>query len=353
MINLDNPEEIKKLDPKDVLESTDLFLEQCKQIHSQIEDFSFPNNYQPIYNIVLTGMGGSALGAQVVYHLFKDQLKEPLHINNDYDLPAFVDTQTLVILSSYSGTTEEVFSCFEEAKKKGAKIVGLTTGGKLAPVLEQAGYPVIVIDPKNNPSGQPRLGTGYAVFGVIDILRKLNLLEVDQNQINKALEYLAQSQESLKQAAKEMAPKILNYIPVIFAASHLVGSAHVLRNQFNETSKSFSTYSPLPELNHHLMEGLKNPSEKKLMILMLSSDLYPEKLKIRVEVTKDVVKQNNIPLLEYKPSSSDKLAQCLEVLMFGGYLTFYLAMLYNQDPSLIPWVDYFKEQLASHSSTNN
>ena len=147
-------------------------------------------------------------------------------------------------------------------------------------------------------------------------------------------------EEAIKQSIE-----LENRIPVIFSGEFLIGASHVFRNQLNETSKNFSTYSPLPELNHHLLEGLKNPKDKNLTVLFLESDLYSEKLKKRIELTKTVVEKNQIPYLSYKAGSPDKLGQTMEVLSLGGYLTFYLSMLYNQDPSLIPWVDYFKEQL--------
>ncbi len=336
---------MNNLDPKNVLGSVEMFLDQCEQIWEETKSIQFPDEFKNCQNIVLCGMGGSAYGGYVVPALFKDQLKIPLLSNNDYNLPAFVSKNSLVILSSYSGTTEEVFSCRDEALAKNFKVTGITSGGNLKEFLKENNIPSLVFDPKFNPSGQPRLGMGYMVLGVMGILNKMEMISISDDQISQAISEVRNSQEEIKKRAQELAKKIHGTIPVIFAAEFLSGNAHIISNQFNETSKSFSSFSLLSELNHHLMEGLKNPPDKKLFILFISSDLYSDKLKKRVELTKDVVSKNGISWDEYKPAGSSKLSQVLNALSFGGYLTYYLAMLYGQDPSLIPWVEYFKEQL--------
>lgn len=346
MIDLNNLEEIKKLDPKNVYGSTELVLDQCSQIWEDSKALSFPDEYKTVKNVIFSGMGGSGLGAQVVYHLFKNELKVPFYINNDYHLPGFANGETLVILSSYSGTTEETLTSAQEALDKGCKVTGITTGGDLLEILEENKLPYIKINPVNNPAGQPRLGTGYSTFGAITILVKTGLLSLTESELLNSVESAKKAKETTRQKAQILAKNFEETIPVIFASDFLVGNAHVIRNQMNETAKVFSAYSPLPELNHHLMEGLKNPKEKKLAILFLESDSYPEKLKRRMELTKEVVSKNGIPHFEYKAIGETKLSQTLNVLSFGGYLTLYLALLYKQDPSLIPWVDYFKEELA-------
>jgi len=118
-----------------------------------------------------------------------------------------------------------------------------------------------------------------------------------------------------------------------------------MRNQFNETAKTFSAFEDIPELNHHLMEGLKYPENNKLAVLFLKSNLYENIYQKRIALTDDVIKKNNIKSLYFEPSGTTELSQVLTTLVFGGYVTLYLAFLYNLDPSLIPWVDYFKDQL--------
>lgn len=331
------------LDPKNVLGSLEMFLDQCGQIWAEAKKLKFPVDYKQSQNIVISGMGGSAYGGYVAAALFKDQLKIPLLSNNDYHLPLFANENTLSLLSSYSGGTEEVLSCQRQSLEKKCKIMGIAGGGLLAEFLKTQNG--LIFDPKFNPSGQPRLGTGYMVLGVIGILNQLGLISVSDEEVTKAISEVREAQEDIKREAQNLAKKTQGYIPIIVGAEHLSGNAHILRNQFNETAKSFSTFSLLSELNHHLMEGLKNPSDKKLFVLFLSSNLYSDKLKKRLELTKDVVGKNSVPFDEYKVSGLSKLSQVLSVLSFGGYLTYYLALLYGQDPSVIPWVDYFKDQL--------
>ncbi len=333
------------LDPKDVLGSTRMLPDQFQQIWELSKQFTFPDEYKKCQDIIVCGMGGSAYGGYIVATLFKEELKIPLYSNNDYHLPGFANSNSLVLLSSYSGTTEEVLSCLQEAQANNFKISGITSGGELVSLFKENGSG-LVFDPKFNPSGQPRLGTGYMVLGTIALLTRMGYLSVIDEEVAEAITEVKGASESIKKRAEELAQKIQGYIPVYFAAEFLNGNIHILRNQTNETAKSFAAFSELSELNHHLMEGLKNPADKKLFILFINSDLYSDKLKKRVELTKDVVGKNKVLFDEYKPTGSSKLAQVLNVLSFGGYLTYYLAMLYGQDPSLIPWVDYFKEQLG-------
>lgn len=336
------------LDPRNVLGSLEMFLDQCEQIWQEAKALKFHSQYDNFQNILVCGMGGSAYGGYVAPAVFKNELKIPMLTQNDYHLPGFVNKNTLIILSTYSGGTEEPLNCAEEAVEKGYPVIGLTSGGEALKLSQQHNFPALVFEPKFNPSGQPRLGMGYMVLGIIAILNKLGLISVSDQQISEAIAEVKDAQEQIKSSAKDLADKIQGTIPVAFAAEHLSGNIHVIRNQFNETAKSFAAYSELPELNHHLMEGLKNPPDKKLTAVFIDSNLYSDKLKRRVELTKDVVSKNNIPFVEYQAEGLSKLAQVLNVLCFGGYLTYYLAMLYHQDPSVIPWVDYFKEQLEKH-----
>lgn len=349
MIDLTNLEEIKKLDPKDVFGSTGMLANQCKHVWETGGSITFPQNYRNVSNIVICGMGGSSFGGRIIPHLYKDSLSIPVSINDDYHLPAYVNDSTLVILTSYSGNTEESLSCGKEALQKNAKVVGLTSGGKLADFLKANNLPAIVFEPKFNPSSQPRLAPGYIVFGTIRILSNIGLINTTDNEVSQAITELEQSQQSVIENARNTAQNIVGFIPVIFAAEFLKGNAHVFRNQINETAKSFSTFSQLPELNHHLMEGLKNPPDKKLITLFIESNFYSDVLKKRIFLTKDVVGKNHTTALTYQAEGSTKLSQVLNVLSFGGYVSFYLALLYNQDPSLVHWVDYFKEKLAKSS----
>ncbi|MBI2411173.1 MAG: hypothetical protein HYV32_04750 [Candidatus Kerfeldbacteria bacterium] len=345
MIDLTNREALAALDPKNVYGSTEMFADQCQQIiddHFDIELYT--DAYKNSANIVLCGMGGSAYGGYIAQSLFHDELQRPLMVNSDYHLPGFVNEQSLVLLSSYSGSTEEPLSCAEEAKVRKANITGFSSGGALAKLFPTQ-YPGFIFEPKHNPSGQPRLGTGYMSMGTIALLRQLGVISITKEEAQAAVQEVRANQEATKQQAMAIAQQIQQTIPVMFAAEHLGGNVHILRNQMNETAKSFAAYGELPELNHHFMEGLKYPQDKKLTVIFINSSHYSAHLQKRMALTKEVVSKNNIAWVEYQAAGSTKLAQMLNVLSFGGYLSLFEAFIYGLDPSLIPWVDYFKEQL--------
>lgn len=346
MLDLKDTQEIKKLDPKNVLGSTEMLASQCEQIWQDAKSVPFPKAYKKVSNIVICGMGGSAYGGHVALSGFRNELRVPLVVQNNYYLPAFTNENTLVILTSYSGSTEETLSCARDALARRAKITGITSGGKLGEFLTLQNLPSLIFNAQHNPSSQPRLGTGYIVLGTIALLRGLGFVSLSDSTVSNAIAELKDAQENIKSKARSLAKKLHGFLPVIFAAEFLEGNAHIMRNQFNETSKSFAAFSEIPELNHHLMEGLKNPADKKMGVLLLNSSLYPPIIQKRLKLTKDVVQKNSVAVAEYTPFGSTKVSQILNTLSFGGYLTLYLAFLYGQDPSVIPWVDYFKKKLA-------
>jgi len=346
MIDLTNLEAIKKLDPKDVYGSTGLLADQCTQIWNDAKQLNYPQNYKSVQNVVVCGMGGSAYGGHVLKALCKEEIPVPVYVNSDYSLPKFVNEKTLVILTSYSGSTEETLSNAVKAKEARAQITVLTSGGKLGQFAKDNNLPSLIFDDKNNPSGQPRLGTGYIVLGTLAILNQLGLIKLDDATVQTAISELKTNHDGVMEQARNIAKEIQGNIPVIFAAEFLEGNAHIVRNQFNETAKSFSAFSDIPELNHHLMEGLKNPTDKKLIVLFINSSFYWDRIAKRVALTRDVVEKNTVKTATYDVLGSSKLSHVLNVLSFGGYVTLYLGLLYQLDPSLIPWVDYFKEQLA-------
>lgn len=346
MIDFNDTEAIKKIDPQDVVGSTDMFISQCEQIWEDVKKINFSDAQKNAENIIVCGMGGSAYGGYVIQSLFKDSLKVPVFSNNDYTLPAFANSKSLIFLSSYSGGTEETLSGGKEAVEKGFTISGITGGGKLSELFKEQNAPAVIFEPTYNPSKQPRLGTGYMVFGFVALLARMGYITLTDEEVGRTIDELRKNLDSIKSKAQDIARLLEGYFPVIMSSDFLNGNAHIMRNQFNETAKSFSAFEDIPELNHHLMEGLKYPSDIKMKALFLNSDLYSEMHKKRIRLTKDVVEKNHHDVLEYLALGSTRLSQMLSVLSFGGYVTLYLALIYGENPSLIPWVDYFKEQLS-------
>ena len=342
MVDLNDKVAISQIDKSNCYPSISNLGKQINQAWNETQALEFPSEFEQAKNIVLCGMGGSAYPAYIIKSLFANELKVPFELVNGYNLPPFVGENTLVLLSSYSGTTEEALSCAKEARERNAMVVAVTSGGGLKD-LNLSGY---VFKPTFNPSGQPRLGTGYMLTGFMGILKKLGFLNISDEEVMGAIEFLESQLQQMEQLSKELAPELEEKIPVIVSGEHLSGNAHIIRNQFNETAKNFSAFAYLPELNHHLMEGLVRGS-KDLLFLFLKSNLYSEKIQKRLRLTIEVVEKNNVSTEVIGILGDTKLSQVFYALGFGGFLTFYLAILYGQDPSVIPWVDYFKKQLEA------
>ena len=300
-------------------------------------------------------MGGSGLGARLIESIYGLNLKFPLVRLNDYDLPAWVDEKTLVICSSFSGTTEETVENAKQAQARGAKWMAVSTGNTLIELAKKNNVPYYQIVPTYNPSNQPRMAVGYSLVGQLVMVSKTGLFNFSQKDVEKIVSVLQKMLTALKltvpaekNPAKQTAEKLFGKKVVFVAARHLTAAAHVAKNQMNENAKNFSAIFDIPELNHHLMEGLRYPpsNQQDLIFIFLKSGLYPPLIQKRFAITQDVVKQNQIKTLVWQAESESSLTQAFEFIQFLAYVNFYLAMLNNLDPAPIPWVDYFKIKLG-------
>jgi glucose/mannose-6-phosphate isomerase len=351
---LDNREEMAKLDVSNALGSTEQLGSQIQQIWAEAQKMDIDPSYKEIDYVVVAGMGGSALGTHVIQSVFREVLKVPVLIAPDYTVPNFVNERTLVIASSYSGTTEETLSAVADAQKKGAKIAGITSGGKLAEFLKTNNYPGLIFEPKFNPCNQPRMALGYSIFGQIALFSRAGILNVGEKEYQAVLDTIADAHLKYsadvpqdENAAKLLAFEMKDRVPVITIAEHLEGPAHVFANQLNENAKTFAEYRVIPEINHHLMEGLKFPesNQRDLFYFIVDSKLYSASNRKRMKLTTQVIDQHEIAYQTFEMTSATKLEQAFEFLVFEAYTNFYLAMLNNLDPSPIPWVDWFKAEL--------
>jgi glucose/mannose-6-phosphate isomerase len=355
MIDLNNVQKVLEGQGGDVVAiSVDALPKQLEQSFTEASQIVFPDEYKSATKIVVSGMGGSRFPSLILQFLFKDKLKIPYLINDDYILPSFVDKKTLVILSSYSGTTEEVLAIGKLAKEKGAMLAGMCAGGDVAEFLKKEGAPCYVFDPIHNPSGQPRIGFGYAVGGHIGLLIALGVVAVSKEDVDSAIGNLPALLSNLKlqvpidkNPVKQLAQKLHEKYPYYIVSEFLTGVGNAVGNQTNETAKSISSFRVIPELNHHMMEGLKHPSVLKDLgvFVFFYSKLYSTPIQKRYAITKDVVEQNKLMTVWYELSGKTKIEQVFELMGVGSYLSMYLAALYGEDPTVIPFVDYFKEQL--------
>lgn len=351
---LDNLLFIEKLDKGGILASIAGLTDQMKQGWEEVGKIKFPSEFKEVNNIAVAGMGGSALGARIIDSLSADRLRVPLTIATDYVLPYFVNSKTLVVVSSYSGNTEETVNAVHDAIKKSAQIFVVTAGGKLAEISKENNLTSYIFDPIHNKSGQPRMGLGYSISAILSLFVKSSLLEVSYSEVEKAVETADKFIQEFgpripeeKNIAKMLATKIFNRGIALLASEHLLGVAHAFRNQVNENSKTFTALYKISEANHHLLEGLKNPPKlrESLVFLLIESPNYFERIKKRYPITEDVISKNGYRTLTYKTTSKTKIEEVMEILVLGSYVSFYLACLAGIDPSPIPWVDYFKSKM--------
>ncbi|MEN8253217.1 MAG: SIS domain-containing protein [Patescibacteria group bacterium] len=350
---LDSLEEIQKLDKSNMLGSIDAL---DKQITHAWEDANNvkTQDFASIQNVVVAGMGGSGLGADVIKTAFKSELKVPLDFVHSYTLPNYVNKNTLLLLASYSGNTEEVLECHTHAADANAQIMMIAAGGELAKTADAFNYPIYLINPKYNPSNQPRMAIGYAVFGTIVLLAKAGVIKISEEEVKEVVEAINSIQEACAQSvtqennlAKQLAWEMFDRRPILVAAEHMEGAIHVSTNQFNENAKIFADYKIIPEINHHLMEGLGHPktNESSHLFVLINSKLYLKRNQTRFKLTKQLIEKNHISTREINLKAKSKLAQVFESIAFFAYTNFYLSMLEGIDPSPIPFVDWFKDEL--------
>ena len=351
---LDNIKKIKKLDSKNMLGSLESLSFQIEEVYEVAKKMKLSSDYKKINRILVMGMGGSALGAHIIKTFAFDFLKAPLEIINGYHLPAYADKNTLVICSSYSGSTEETLNAAEEAKNKKTKLLIICSGGKLGEFAKLNKIPALIFTPNNNPCGSPRMGLGYSIFGQLFLLDKVGLIKFGKKELDEVLQVIKISDSrfginipSINNPAKRLADEVFNKSVWYVGAEHLIGNAHVAGNQMNENAKRFSGYFTIPELNHHLLEGMIYPKNngKNLVFLLLNSNFYDSRVQKRFVITADVLNKNKIKNITYDCYLKTKLGQVCEILVLGSYVSYYSGILQGIDPTAIPFVDYFKERL--------
>ncbi len=352
-MTLDTSKTYSMFDKTDIYFGIEHLPDQVQKTWEDTRDLKVPSVYSRVNEVVIFGMGGSALGPHVVQSVFENLIKVPVKIIRDYNIPKHIGPKTMVILSSFSGNTEEVLFAAKEVRRVRAKTAVLCAGGKLAKWGKKEKVPMYVFSP-NELAKEPRLGTGFSIVGIMSILERANLLKVSTSTIKRMTQAMGDVIQSSnvdissdKNPAKIVAKELRGRAVMIIASEHLVGNAHILTNQINETSKQFADYFELPELNHHLMEGLGYPTKffEKFTVLMIKSDLYHKRTRRRYEITADVFEKLGGRVIEYKTAGKTREEEAAELLQFGSFMSYYLAMLNKVDPRKSPYVKYFKKKL--------
>lgn len=352
---LDDNKIIKQYQKFQVAKTILLFPKQIVESWVGVLALKLPKNYRRPPNIVISGMGGSNLASELIRSVYGRKIKSPLILVRNYHLPQFVDNRSLVIISSYSGNTEETLNCLQEAIKKKAKIFCLAGGGRLLALAKKHKIPYYQLNKKLNPANQPRYGLGLQLGAFLAIFKKLQVINLSSEEIGQILEYLMVLNESFwpevesaRNLAKNIASELVDCLPVLVAADFLSANTHILANQINESAKNLAAYYPIPELNHHLLEGLKFPLiiTAKTKFLFFNCNLYSAKISRCFVITQKILKKQQIKFIDYTICSNNYLATALEILLLGSWTSYYLTILNKQNPLTLPYIDLFKKELA-------
>jgi len=349
---LDNLVDIRKVDTGNMLGLIYSFPDHCKEAIEIAGESIRGLRLGNIINVVITGLGGSAIGGDLIRMLAASNAQIPVVVNRDYTLPAFVDERTLVIASSYSGNTEETIAAYEHAKSKKAKIIVITTGGELKKRAVEDEIPYITI-----PGGlPPRAALGYSFFPIFVLFKELGI-GFGKQDVEKAIQLLCETRDQLKEEvpeqsnpAKQLARKLYGKIPVIYGTSNLTDVIAVRwKGQLNENSKHPAFFNAFPELDHNEIMGFEGDREllRFLELIMLRSNFESDRMKKRIEITADIVKDSVSGITHLWPRGETTLEQMLYHIMFGDYVTAYLAILNDKDPTEIDFINQLKERMKS------
>jgi glucose/mannose-6-phosphate isomerase len=343
--------ELKKLDPEDMLARIHEMPWQCQQAWEMARELDLPQEYSKVNKVLVIGMGGSAIGGDLVSSLVAPEARISIIVHRGYDLPAFVDDKTLVIASSYSGNTEETLSAFSQALETGAKKLAVTTGGKLKNIADENGIPVLSF----NYRSQPRAALAFSFLPILCFLQRLGVVGDKSAEVDEALGVLQklsvkidENQPASKNPARQLAEKLHGHLPVIYGAGLLSEVAHRWKTQFNENSKAWAFYEVFPELNHNAVVGYQFPPQlaEIIVVVLLRSELLSQPIQLRYEVTCQLLERAGVQYEFVDGEGTSPLSQLLSLVLFGDYVSYYLAILYRVDPSPVEVIDYLKEQLA-------
>jgi len=350
-VNLDDPEVYRKNDPEGMLGRIKELPWQCREAYRAAMDFTLPADYRDIDKVVIIGMGGSAIGGDLLRSLVQSEAKIPVIIHRDYGLPAFIDDRTLLIASSYSGNTEEVLSAFEPALRTGAKKLVMTTGGKLKEIAEVNNIPMFRI----GYIAQPRAALGFSFMPALAVLQNLGFLsdksaDVDETArvLDSLLSKMDEKSPLSSNPAKQLAGRLYGRLLVIYGAGIAAEAAHRWKTQINENSKAWAFYEVFPELNHNATVGFPFPPEvaQKIRVVLLRSPLFNERVKLRYEVTCELLKRAGVEYEYVDSEGKSALAQMMSLVMIGDFTSYYLAILNRVDPSPVEVINYLKDRLT-------
>jgi len=325
--------------------------EQVKETVLAGRSISIPQTGD-FYSVVVTGLGGSAIGGDLARSIAGRNLRKPFIVNRDYELPAFVDASTLVFACSYSGNTEETLSAYRQAVKAGAYIVCITSGGKLRAMADEDGRPVLIM-----PGGlPPRAALGHSLFMLLSAMQTLGVVPDLTGAIDETLALLAKLRDRYgpvepesSNTAKSIASSLCGKIVAIYGSSAILdATAFRWRSQIEENAKNLAFHHVLPEMNHNELVGWLYPAEalQGIGVLLLRDKGDHPQVQRRFELTREIVSGKAGALHEVWSEGESLLARVMSLIYLGDYVSLYLSYLNKTDPTPVEVIDYLKSKLS-------
>ena len=351
MVGIDTLDKIdfKKSDPQQMIKHFEGFAELCSNAYQIASKFSLPSFYIKPKKIVFLGMGGSGAANDVLKSILDDSADLIVESVHDYVLPSFVDEETLVIASSYSGNTEETLTGFISAYEKKAKLIAITTGGKLKILAQKYRTPLLEFDYPCPPRGS----FPYLFVLPMQTLVKLGHLDFSAEQFDQMIKLLetflrkySTSCSTFENPAKILAQRLYDKIPVVYATGKLYPCAERYKAEINENAKNFAFCERFPELNHKATEGIMHPKNICYVIQLESNFEYDRNI-IRQNITAEILRNHSVPVERIKfIQAKDRIAEAVLFVMYGEFISYYLSILNKENAGINDRVDYLKERLV-------
>ena len=349
-VSIDDQASFARHDPSGLHDRIAGLPDQFDQAWREALSLELPGSYADSQAVAVLGVGGSAIGGDILSGLISREKTPPLSVIRDYSLPGWVGAGTLAIVSSYSGNTEETLSMYRQAKDAGARMVVITSGGELGCQASKDGVPVLAVP----FAGEPRAALGYTLAAPIAIFCRLGLLQDRSEDMEEAGLVLRELSVSLtsnvptsRNPAKQLAVNLFNRLVVVYGAGFLSGVARRWKVLLNENSKAWAFAEELPEVNHNSIQSFVNAAlgPGGVAVVLLHSNLLHPRTSPRYRLTRDLLDRHSLSNYQVEAIGKSPLAQVLSATFIGDFVSYYLAVLYGIDPSATPMLDEMKQRL--------
>jgi glucose/mannose-6-phosphate isomerase len=355
---LDDLDAFNRIDVDHMIGHINALPDQLADAWAHGQMLPLPFTKDGITQVVIAGMGGSAISGELFAALAAETCPVPVMVCRDYDLPACATgAATLVIAMSYSGATEETLSVAQQALERGTKLLAICTGGMLAEIATEAGMPVWIF---SYPS-PPRAALGWMYGLLLAAMSRIGLADDLAADVAETVEGLRRHRESLRpeqiaahNPGKRYAGQLVDCIPLIWGAGIMAPVARRWKSQINENAKSSAFFDVLPELDHNTIVGITTPEElfrrHKYQIIQLLAPKYDHpRVAMRHQITLDLLREQGVITDTVKGRGNSRLAEQMSLVQFGDYVSYYLAMAYQIDPTPIGILTRLKEMMAAHA----